>query len=283
MLLMQISDPHFGTERRNVADALLRLARRERPDLVVASGDITQRATKAQFAAARRYFDELQAPALMVLPGNHDIPLFDLAARVFSPLGRYRAAFGSDLEPVVDTPAWLVLGLNTTRRWRHRNGEVSDAQIDRAAQRLAAAGPNQLRVVVVHQPIAVARPQDERHLLRGGRRAIREWSQAGADLILGGHIHLPYVLPLHEIDPSLPRRLWAVQAGTAISLRIRPEAGPSVNLVRRAGEHGAFWSIERWDYLADDGEFGQVDSAVVRLATGEYTKPDLDTTDSDLE
>jgi 3',5'-cyclic AMP phosphodiesterase CpdA len=266
-LLMQVSDPHFGTEQRNVADALLRLARRERPDLVVASGDITQRATKSQFAAARRFFDELQAPALMVLPGNHDIPLFDIASRLFAPLQRYQAVFGRDLEPIVDSPVWLVLGLNTTRWWRHRNGDVSDAQIDRVAQRLAAAKPHQLRVVVVHQPIAVARRQDEPHLLRGHQRAIRAWSRAGADLILGGHIHLPYVLPLHERDPSLPRPVWAVQAGTAISSRVRPEAGPSVNLIRRAGENSPAWVIERWDHASGDGEFGQVDAVTVALTT----------------
>jgi 3',5'-cyclic AMP phosphodiesterase CpdA len=263
MLLMHISDPHFGTERPNVADALLRLARRERPDLVVASGDITQRATQAQFAAARSYFDQLNAPALMVLPGNHDVPLFDPVARLFAPLARYQAAFGADLEPTMDTPAWLVQGVNTTRRWRHQNGEVSAEQVDRVAARLAAAQPNQLRVVVVHQPIAVARQQDQPHLLRGRERAIREWSRAGADLILGGHIHLPYVLPLAALDPSLPRAVWAVQAGTAISSRIRPEAGPSVNLIRRAAENSPVWMIERWDHLAGDGEFGQVDALAI--------------------
>lgn len=263
MLLMHISDPHFGTELAAVADALLRLARRERPDLVVASGDITQRATAAQFSAARRYFDQLNAPTLMVLPGNHDIPLFQLGARLFAPLARYQAAFGPDLEPLIDTPAWLVQGVNTTRRWRHKNGEVSAPQVDRVARRLAAARPTQLRVVVVHQPIAVARRQDEPDLLRGRERAIREWSRAGADLVLGGHIHLPYVLPLQTLDPSLPRRLWAVQAGTAISSRIRPEAGPSVNLIRRAGDNSPVWMIERWDHLAGDGEFSQVDALAV--------------------
>jgi 3',5'-cyclic AMP phosphodiesterase CpdA len=262
-LLMHVSDPHFGTERPNVADALLRLARREQPDLVVASGDITQRAAPAQFAAARRYFDQFGAPALMVLPGNHDIPLFNLAARLWAPLARFRAAFGEDLEPAMDERAWLVQAVNTTRRWRHQNGAVSTGQVDRVARRLAAAQPNQLRVVVVHQPIAVVRQEDEPDLLRGRERAIREWARAGADLILGGHIHLPYVLPLQVLDPSLPRRVWAVQAGTAISSRIRAEAGPSVNLIRRMGENSPMWMIERWDHLAGDGEFGQVDALAI--------------------
>jgi predicted MPP superfamily phosphohydrolase len=98
--LLQISDPHFGTERPEVLQALERFAEALAPQVVVMSGDITQRATRVQFAAARAFVDRLAAPATLVIPGNHDIPLFDLAARCFSPYGRYMEAFGDDLEPV---------------------------------------------------------------------------------------------------------------------------------------------------------------------------------------
>ena len=78
-VLLQISDPHFGTERPRVVEALVSLAQRERPDLVVLSGDITQRARAEQFAAARAFADRLGAP-FVAIPGNHDIPLLDLPA-----------------------------------------------------------------------------------------------------------------------------------------------------------------------------------------------------------
>lgn len=81
-LLLHVSDPHFGTERANVATALQALLREQRPDVLLLSGDITQRATRAQFAAARVFVEHLQVPAVVAIPGNHDIPLFKLAARL---------------------------------------------------------------------------------------------------------------------------------------------------------------------------------------------------------
>ena len=150
--LLQISDTHFGTEQAPVVQALSALAHQQRPDVVVLSGDITQRARPAQFAAARAFADGLGAP-LLAVPGNHDIPLFDVWTRLRQPYARYIAAFGADLEPVHRSADLLVVCVNTTRAWRHKDGEISAQQIERVAQRVAAAGPGQLRVVVVHQPV----------------------------------------------------------------------------------------------------------------------------------
>ena len=132
-VLLQVSDPHFGTEQPTVVDALTELARQQRPELVVLSGDITQRARPSQFRAARAFTDSLGVPVLAV-PGNHDIPLFDVWTRLRSPYGRYSAAFGIDLEPVHRSPELLVVCVNTTRPWRHKDGEVSALQIDRVAR-----------------------------------------------------------------------------------------------------------------------------------------------------
>lgn len=189
-VLLQVSDPHFGTERPAVVDALTELARQQRPDLVVLSGDITQRARPSQFSAARAFTDSLGVPVLAV-PGNHDIPLFDLWTRLRSPYARYSAAFGTDLEPVHRSAELLLVCVNTTRPWRHKDGEVSALQIDLVARLVEHADPAQLRVVVVHQPIAVTRAEDEPNRLRGHAAALRRWAEAGADLVIGGHIHLP--------------------------------------------------------------------------------------------
>lgn len=269
-VLLHLSDTHFGTERPQVIEALLALAARERPDLAVLSGDITQRARPAQFRAAKAFVDRLGAPWLAV-PGNHDIALIDLWARFARPYARYARAFGADVEPVHASDDLLVVGVNTTRAWRHKHGEVSPLQIDRVAALLRKARPQQLRVVVVHQPAAVCRPEDRRHLLRGHLAALQAWSAAGADLVLGGHIHLPYTLA----PSGLPRRLWVVQAGTAVSARTRPGVPNSVNIVRwdgAAGGHGAVAPgaargdcvIERWDYAPDAQAF--IRAALTRLA-----------------
>ena len=258
-VLLQISDPHFGTEQPSIVEAVVTLARQQRPDLLVLSGDITQRARPAQFKAARAFADRLGLPMLAV-PGNHDIPLFDLWARLRHPYAGYIAVFGDDLEPVHVSPELMVVCVNTTRAWRHKHGEVSGQQIDRVARLLTDATDAQLRVVVVHQPIAVTRAEDEQNRLRGHAAALQRWSAAGADLIMGGHIHLPYVLALK----GLTRPMWAVQAGTAVSLRVRTGAPNSVNLLRcgaDAPQGGC--QIEQWDFSANDQAFVRVELSEV--------------------
>jgi 3',5'-cyclic AMP phosphodiesterase CpdA len=243
-VLLQISDPHFGTEQPPVVEALATLARQQRPDLLVLSGDITQRARPAQFKAARAFMVRLGAPMLAV-PGNHDIPLFDLWTRLRRPYVRYFAAFGDDLEPVHSSSDLMVVCVNTTRAWRHKHGQVSGLQIDRVARLLAGAGDAQLRVVVVHQPVAVTGVEDVPNRLRGHAAALQRWAAAGADLIMGGHIHLPYVMALH----SLARPMWAVQAGTAVSSRVRRDVPNSVNLLRwGTGAGKGRCLIEQWDF-----------------------------------
>ena len=250
-VLLQISDTHFGTEQPPVVEALAALAADQRPDLLLLSGDITQRAGADEFRNARAFTDRLGVPVLAI-PGNHDIPLFNPFLRLFRPYARQRAAFGDELEPVHSSAELLLQCLNTTRWYRHKNGEVSGAQIERVAQRLAAATPAQLRLIVVHQPVAVPRPEDVHDRLRGFAPALRRWAAAGADIVMGGHIHLPYVVPL----PGLVRPMWAVQAGTAVSSRVRNGVPNSVNMLRwGAGVPAGRCLIERWDYTAASRRF----------------------------
>ena len=255
-VLLHLSDTHFGTEQAHVVAALLQLAREVRPDIAVLSGDVTQRARKAQFAAARRFTEMLGAPVTLVIPGNHDIPLFNLGARLITPYANYRRAFGAALEQEFSDENWLVLCVNTTRPWRHKDGELSQAQIERVAQRLEAAAPSQLRIVVVHQPVRVIRDSDRANLLHGHREAVQAWSAAGADLVLSGHIHLPYVQALHESSSPSPRPAWAVSAGTAVSRRIREGRPNSVNLIRyEPTEMPRACTVERMDFDAASGCF----------------------------
>ena len=275
-VLLHISDTHFGAEQPLVVEALVALAAQQRPDVVVLSGDITQRARPAQFRAAKACVERLGAPVLAI-PGNHDIALFDLWARLTRPYARFSAVFGTDLEPVHASPDWLVVGVNTTRARRHKHGEVSAAQIERVARLLANASPRQLRVVVVHQPVAVPLDSERHNLLRGHDAATRAWAAAGADLVLGGHIHLPFTLPLD----GLARRLWAVQAGTAVSARTRSGVPNSVNILRWGGEaeHGTRSAparalpdgcclIERWDFDQRERAFVHTGTATVQPERG---------------
>ena len=261
--LLQISDTHFGTEQPLVVDALTALARQQRPDLLVLSGDITQRARPAQFRAARALTDRLGLP-LLAVPGNHDLPLFDLWTRVRRPYARHIEAFGDDLEPVHSSPDLMVVCVNTTRAWRHKHGEISALQVDRVARILQRAHAAQLRVVVVHQPAAVMRPQDLENRLRGHAAALPRLAAAGADVVMGGHIHLPYVMALE----GLARPMWVVQAGTAVSSRVRAGVPNSVNLLRWAGADAppGCCLVEQWDYSAAEQAFVLAKVSEVRPA-----------------
>ncbi|HVK55162.1 MAG TPA: metallophosphoesterase, partial [Burkholderiales bacterium] len=131
---------------------------------------------------------------------------------------------------------------------------------------LHQARPNQLRIVVTHQPVHVTRPEDERNLLHGGDEAVRAWVNAGVDLLLGGHIHLPYVRPLKERLDDLSRDAWVAQAGTAVSSRLRREASNSVNLIRHSGaDKLSRCNVERWDYSGSAHCFELVDQTEIFL------------------
>ena len=267
-LLLHISDTHFGTEKPAVVAALVALVRQRRPDLLVFSGDITQRARAEEFAAARSFCRDLGVARMLVLPGNHDLPLFDVFARLMRPYGPYLQAFGPRLEPILESDAFLVLGVNTTRAMRHKDGEVSAEQIDRVSRQLQQARAGQLRVVVTHQPAAVIRSEDEPDRLHGAEPALQAWSQAGADLVLGGHIHLPYVLDLTARATPTPRPTWCVQAGTAVSDRIRHGTCNSVNLIHWRSPYvgeARVCRVERCDYNGDAGVFKTASTDVLRL------------------
>ena len=249
MGLLQISDPHFGTEVPQVVDALAALVAELEPSLVVMSGDITQRATATQFGLASDFLRRLCAPASLVVPGNHDIPLMNLALRAFAPYSRFNDAFGPELEPIHDDPQLLVIGINTVMPIWHQQGAVSTSQTERICRRLRQASPTQIRIVVCHHPVHVIRPEDDKNLLRGAAEAVPRWVEAGVDIVLGGHIHLPYLRPLRQRFPELPRRAWVAQAGTAVSSRTRSGICNSVNYVRpSADKEGAACCVERWDY-----------------------------------
>ncbi|NML18850.1 metallophosphoesterase family protein [Azohydromonas caseinilytica] len=251
-VLLQVSDAHFGAEIPAVRDALRQLALQERPDVVVWTGDLTQRARREQFSAARRFADSLPGAQTVAMPGNHDIPLYNLVDRLVRPYANYRRAFGTELEPELEREDLLLLLVKTTRRWRHKHGELSPAQVERVAQRLRQASPRQLRVVATHQPLQPLDACDLGHRLRCPRNALSTWAQAGVDVILGGHTHRPRC---DRVDMGA-RAIWIVQAGTSISHRVRSEQPNSVNVLRHeSAALAAHCCVERWDFDQRSGRF----------------------------
>ncbi len=114
----------------------------------------------AQTRAVRAFVGALGVPTVLEIPGNHDIPLFNLAARLWRPCPNHCAAIGADPAPQFESPGLLVLTVNPTRALRHQDGAVSTAQVARVAQRLARAGSGRLGIVATHPPVTVQRTQD---------------------------------------------------------------------------------------------------------------------------
>lgn len=258
-LLLHLSDTHFGTEDAAALEALVDLALRERPQALVATGDITQHARPDEFAAAARFFARLAAHYQVVVPGNHDLPLWDLPRRLVAPYAAFREAFGEDLEPRLQSRDLWLAGLRTTRRWRHHQGTLSTAQVQQTAAWFAKAPAHALRVVAMHHPVAVAQERqntDSADLLPTAAFATRTWARAGVHLVLGGHTHQPCFLPLPHGAAgagSPAASMWAVQAGTAVSRHLRGHKPHSVNLLRRVGAGG--WRVEQWTHAAEAREF----------------------------
>lgn len=251
--ILHVSDLHFGTEVPQAVQALLRLARAAPPDVLIVSGDITQRARRAQFDAAARFIERLAATQVLVIAGNHDIPLFDLPHRLLAPYGGYGRTFGAELEPRLALPDVRIAGVHTARAWRHVVGHVTMEQAARSAAWLAEGPPDALRIVVTHHPLAVPDAQDLAQRLRGAEAALPHWLQAGVQLALGGHIHRPYFMPLPGPRAGGPARLWVAQAGTAISHRLRAPWPHSVNRLRRSAP--SRWSLERWNLEPGQNDF----------------------------
>lgn len=251
-MILHLTDPHFGTDRPEVVQGLLALAGQRRPRLIAVSGDITQRARKRQFAAAYRFLSQLCAASgvdpragMLVIPGNHDLPLFNLPLRLADPYGPYARWFGSQLEPTVGGEGACLLGVNATRPWRHKQGELSSAQIARVADRLGRCDPDALKVIVTHQPLFAVEADDLNDLVRGHGAARQRWAEAGVDLLLAGHTHQSFVAPLAAPLSGT----WVVQTGTAVSRRTRERVPNSVHLIRyRDIPAGQRACVERWDW-----------------------------------
>ncbi|MBD8525237.1 metallophosphoesterase family protein [Pseudomarimonas arenosa] len=265
-VILHLSDTHFGTEQAWVQHALNELIATQSPDLLILSGDITQRATRAQFAAAHDWLDRQAVAHRLLLAGNHDIPLFALWQRLFSPYRRLRRGLQvTDLSPSHVQHPLHVLSVKTTRRYRHIDGEISPAQIDRVRRALLAADRDALKIVVTHQPLWVERSSDLHNCCRGAERALQAWCEAGADVFLSGHIHLPFVAEL----PDHPG-CWVVNAGTALSSRVRDGVPNSCNLIRYPTSEGPrCCAVERWDCPSEFRQFRLVAQQQLQLRARE--------------
>ena len=277
--IVHLSDLHFGTESPVVLAALEDAVRFLAPDVVVVSGDLTQRARRTEFAAARRFVDALPGRHVVV-PGNHDIPLFNPVARALWPFRRYQEAFGPSGTTLVEHGSLRLVTVNSVRRERHADGRVTRARRLAVAALARAAPPGATTVVVAHHPLGTTRADGSP---REDRRTLEHWRRAGVRLVLSGHEHRAFLRPGGEgrtrgtaeggtggaVTTAAPGELWVLNAGTALSRRLRHARPNSFNVVDvpdadgspldgatgRAASASPPLAIERHDFDAASGAF----------------------------
>jgi 3',5'-cyclic AMP phosphodiesterase CpdA len=196
--LLHVSDLHIGTaEDAAVEPALARLVERVDPEVVVASGDLTHRGRPEQHERAAAFLRSLNR-TLVVVPGNHDIP-YTFPAR-FTRTFREFERHWETTEPVVLLDGMLLVGLNSVRPWRHQSGGVRATQLARAAEKLRSAPAGALRVVVLHHHLLGAPWRSRKKPVSDRSRVLASLVDAGAELVLAGHIHQGAVSERREFE-----------------------------------------------------------------------------------
>jgi 3',5'-cyclic AMP phosphodiesterase CpdA len=245
-VIAHISDPHFGTEDPAIVAGLLADldgTTAPRPSLVAVSGDLTQRARMGQFRASRAFLDRMGCPYLVV-PGNHDVPLYNILGRFFDPLGSYRAAITDDLAPTYADDTIAVAGIATAHGFTMKSGRVRHDQIAAAVASLAAF-PTAWKVIVAHHPF-VGPERASRDLVDGAEEALAAFRAAGVNMILTGHLHISFSDDAAMRDET--HRIVAVHAGTCTSTRTRGEPN-NYNRITFAGDEVTVL-VRMWDGTA---------------------------------
>ncbi|KAA5605329.1 metallophosphoesterase [Roseospira marina] len=272
--LAHVSDLHFGRIDPDVVAALEADLIAQDPDLVVVSGDLTQRGRHHEFLAARAFLDRLARPVLVV-PGNHDVPAFNLMSRFLRPYGRFSRHISSDLSPVVADDVMAVLGLNSARRlvrhWNWALGSLNRRQLARAARDLAAHGEGRVRVIVTHHPAVLPPAHRDGPMLFHAERALGAFAAARVDLLLSGHLHRTHADLVTVPTPGSASPPWPMvvaQAGSATSTRLRDESNgynvvtldtqpPRIAVATRAWTGAGFESVAMRAFARDDGRWTQ--------------------------
>jgi 3',5'-cyclic AMP phosphodiesterase CpdA len=219
-VLAQISDLHFGTEDPVVEAALLEELQAAAPSLIAVSGDLTQRARPSEFAASRAFLDRLPGPYLVV-PGNHDIPLYDVIHRFARPFARYEQYITDDLAPTHADDELVVAGVTTAHPFTIKGGKITRPQIETVRTQLS--GRDSLwKIVVAHHPFVVPAGVAADDVVDGVALAVPAFEAVGVDLILSGHLHVGFAADVAGFRTT-DRRMISVNAGTCISTRRRGE------------------------------------------------------------
>jgi len=228
--LVHLSDIHFGRVDAAIIRPLIELVADIKPAVVAVSGDLTQRARSEQFKAARAFLDQLPKPQIVV-PGNHDVPLYNVFARFVQPLDKYRRHITNDLEPFYSDEEVAILGINTARSLTFKGGRVNEEQVAVMRKKLCPFDKKVVKIVVTHHPFDLPEGYDDSELVGRAQMAMKTLADCGADVFLSGHLHVSHTGHTAKRYKIGDHSALVVQAGTATSTRGRGEAN-SFNVIR---------------------------------------------------
>lgn len=233
--IAHLSDVHFGRHDPVLVAAVEAFLFAHRPDLVVISGDFTQRARVKQYEMACAFVDRIEAQGLTVLavPGNHDVPLYDVVRRFVRPLDRYQRFIDDDLCPYFENDELAVLGLNTARSLTIKDGSISREQIRLIRKAFHKGEEGKTRILVTHHPLYAMPIGEEGALTKVVNRdqdALQAAADAGVHILLAGHFHRSFSKSAREMVENAGAAL-VVQAGTATSTRLRGDEKQSFNWI----------------------------------------------------
>jgi len=249
--IAHLSDIHFGAHDPRIVAATEAWLQQRQPDLVVISGDFTQRAKREQFRQASAWLNRLRAAGMkrLVIPGNHDVPLYDLLRRFGAPLRRYKRYISNDLCPFYEDEAVAILGLNTARSLTIKDGQINHDQMRLLRDRFTRVGPDKTRILVTHHPLfamPIGRGGELSEAVGRHEDAICAAREAGIHIALAGHFHRTYAEAAQKMVAHAGGAL-VIQAGTATSTRLRNAEPQSFNWLHVHRHDSIELQVVVWD------------------------------------
>lgn len=249
--IAHLSDIHFGANDEKIVRATEAWLQERQPDLVIVSGDFTQRARVEQFRQAAAWLNRLRSAGhqLLAVPGNHDIPLYDVVRRFAAPLRRYKRYISSDLCPWFENESVAVLGINTARSLTFMDGRINREQMRMIEERFAPVPPEKTRILVTHHPLFAMPIGEGTELSEAvGRHedAVKAVCRAGVNVALAGHFHRTYAAAARKMVETAGGAL-VIQAGTATSVRLRNEELQSFNWIHAHRNNDIELQVVAWD------------------------------------
>jgi 3',5'-cyclic AMP phosphodiesterase CpdA len=228
--IVHLSDLHFGRIDPKLPGPLRAAVESLDPDVVCVSGDLTQRARRSQFREAADFLATLPTPRIVV-PGNHDVPYYDVVRRFVSPLDRFREFIDAEPFPTFIDDEVAVVGVNTARSLTFKNGRINAAQVAEVEQRFRGLPDDVTRIVVTHHPFDLAEGGKASELVGRAAMAMQAFASAGVDFFLSGHMHVTHVMTTAKRYDIAGFAALMIQAGTTTSTRGRGEAN-AFNVLR---------------------------------------------------